>query len=295
MTGGNNLHQWVVIKLRWLIIPASSYLTQMRRIRLGGLGACFPIKLFWKFDALRWLLRHILGLITSLGCLRFSLWIFFRAMPIKNVWSPRSQSACSQVSAVLFYARTTKLVLAQICVNDMHVSCLQAKGRQHHLGQNIRPAIAGSARPASSALSEGNECVKETRFKVKFQKLTQKWGGPDHPSRPTSGNHLYKSVLRISYICLDCNLTRPCGACGSFLFSRNGEQRRLGEVAGPWTLTVRGLLVVKTYMTSYLQNTEGSYRELVSECQLPERQLPKCQLRKIWVASLQWQLASIIL
>ena len=78
-------------------------------------------------------------------------------MPIKNVWAARSQSACSQVTAVLFYTRTPKFVWAQICVGR-----LQAKGLQHHLSQNIGPVIAGSARPAPPALSKRNECVKET-------------------------------------------------------------------------------------------------------------------------------------
>ena len=32
---------------------------------------------------------------------------------------------------------------AQVCVGDMHVSRLQVKGWQHHLSQNIGPAIAG--------------------------------------------------------------------------------------------------------------------------------------------------------
>ena len=86
----------------------------------------------------------------------------FQAMPVKNVWPLRSQSAASQVSAVLFYAQTTKFRRAQICVGDMRVSHLQAKGRQHNLSQNIGPAIAGSARPASPALSVRNECVKKT-------------------------------------------------------------------------------------------------------------------------------------
>ena len=63
-------------------------------------------------------------------------------------WSPRPQSACSQVSPVLFYARTAKFVWAQIFVGNMRVSCLQAKCWQHHRSQNIGPAIAGSARPA---------------------------------------------------------------------------------------------------------------------------------------------------
>ena len=66
----------------------------------------------------------------------------FQAASVKNVWPP---SACSQVSAVFFYARTTKFVRAQICVGDIRVSRLQVKGRQHYLRQNIGPAIAGSA------------------------------------------------------------------------------------------------------------------------------------------------------
>ena len=45
-----------------------------------------------------------------------------------------------------------KFVRAQICVGDMRVSCLQVKGRQHHLSQNIGPAIAGSAGPVSPPL-----------------------------------------------------------------------------------------------------------------------------------------------
>ena len=52
------------------------------------------------------------------------------------------QSACSQVSTVLFYALTTKFVWAQICVGDMHVCRLQAKGWQCRLSQNIGPEIA---------------------------------------------------------------------------------------------------------------------------------------------------------
>ena len=64
--------------------------------------------------------------------------------------------------SVLFYAWTAKFVWAEICVGDMHVSRPQAKGQQHHLSQNICPVIVGSARPAQPALSEKNECVKET-------------------------------------------------------------------------------------------------------------------------------------
>ena len=62
------------------------------------------------------------------------------------------RAACSQVSTVLFYARTAKFVQAQICVGDMCVSHLQVKGQQHHLSQNIGPTIAWSARPVPPAL-----------------------------------------------------------------------------------------------------------------------------------------------
>ena len=65
-----------------------------------------------------------------------------------------------------------KVCVSTVCVGDMRVSLVQVKGRQHHLSENIGPAIAGSARPAPPALSERNKCVKETvplnysRFKV---------------------------------------------------------------------------------------------------------------------------------
>ena len=65
-----------------------------------------------------------------------------------------------------------KVCVSTVCVGDMRVSLVQVKGRQHHLSENIGPAIARTARPAPPALSERNECVKETvplnysRFKV---------------------------------------------------------------------------------------------------------------------------------
>ena len=55
-------------------------------------------------------------------------------------------------SKVLFYACAVMFVLALICANDMRVSRLQAKGRRHHLWQNIGPADTGSAKSASPAL-----------------------------------------------------------------------------------------------------------------------------------------------
>ena len=117
------------------------------------------------------------------------LWILFRAKPFNNKWPPCSQCACSQVSAVLFYTRTVKFVQASMCVGDMCVSRLQAaKGRQHHLSQNIGLAIARSARPAPPALSERNECVKETvplkLFKV--QSSNFKSYGKSGAARPAS-------------------------------------------------------------------------------------------------------------
>ena len=48
---------------------------------------------------------------------------------------------------------------------------LQAKCRQHHLSENIGPAIARSARPAPPALYERNECVKETLSHWRLKQL----------------------------------------------------------------------------------------------------------------------------
>ena len=64
------------------------------------------------------------------------LWILFWATPVKNVWSLHSHSACSHVSALLFYARTAKFMWAQICVGVMRVSHLQVKGRQRTSSQS---------------------------------------------------------------------------------------------------------------------------------------------------------------
>ena len=86
------------------------------------------------------------------------LWILFRATPVKNVHAATALTIClfSGLRSSLFYARTAKFVRAQICVGDVHVFRLQAKGRQQHLGQNIGPKIARSSRPAPPALSERN-------------------------------------------------------------------------------------------------------------------------------------------
>ena len=77
-------------------------------------------------------------------CLVFSL-IVFRATPAENVWPPRSNSVCSQVSAALW---TVAFVRAWICTDDTWASCQQAIGRRYYPSQNIGPAVAGSAGPA---------------------------------------------------------------------------------------------------------------------------------------------------
>ena len=127
-------------------------------------------------------------------------------MPVKNVWPTRSQSACCQVSAVLFYTRTAKFVQAQICVGDMHVSLLQVKGREHFFSENIGPAIAGSARPALPALSERNECIKETvLFKVQrsnFKSLRKNWGWPRLPQLPHFRRPCYHLLISLVHIVL---------------------------------------------------------------------------------------------
>ena len=214
-------------KLHWSGFCTDTQCTQMCSIRLRGLG---PRKIFWKFDAMRWLLRPFWSLKTSLGSLSFSLgvvtefaslphawrlvsigiggfrythgtrlrsaawkpvnnslllWILFWSTPVKNVWPSRSQSCCSQVSAVLFYARTTKFVRAQICVGDMRVSRLQGSATSKHWSADCRVC-----QTCSPSLSERNECVKETvlliiqGLKLKFQKLTEKVGWPRLPQPP---------------------------------------------------------------------------------------------------------------
>ena len=67
------------------------------------------------------------------------------------------QKCVATALTICFYTQTAKFVRAQICVADMRVSRLQAKGRQHHLSENVGPAIAGSARHGPPALSERNE------------------------------------------------------------------------------------------------------------------------------------------
>ena len=80
----------------------------------------------------------------------------------------RQECVATSLTICLFSALRRSLLLSdrevragQICVGDMRVSLLQAKGRQHYLSENIGPAIAGSARPALPALSEENKCVKD--------------------------------------------------------------------------------------------------------------------------------------
>ena len=174
--------------LRWLLRPFWGLKTSLGslHISLGMVTICFTtthmeicVHRHWWFQVHLW---------NQAKKWRTNASQYFVAMdlatPIKNVWAPRSQFACFQVSAVLFYTRTAKFVRVQICAGDMHVSRLQAKDREHHLSQNIGPAFAGSARPAPPALLVGNECVKETvplkLFKV--QSLRKKWAAQAAPA-----------------------------------------------------------------------------------------------------------------
>jgi len=118
------------------------------------------------------------------------LWILFRATPVKNVWPQCSQSACSHVSAVLFYAQTAKFVWAQICVGDTRVSRLQAKGQQisfqsKHWSGNCRVCQTCSISPVGEKwMHKWNSTVKIIEgSKFKFQKLTENVGRP-RPSQP---------------------------------------------------------------------------------------------------------------
>ena len=69
-------------------------------------------------------------------------------------WPPRSKSARLQVlaSPSVMFDRTVKFVRAWIFADNIHASCLQAKGRRRHLSQNIGPAVAGSAGPVPPSL-----------------------------------------------------------------------------------------------------------------------------------------------
>ena len=57
---------------------------------------------------------------------------------VKKLLSQDPKSARSQVSVALFHVRTFKSVRAWICADDVHVSRLQAKNRQHHPGPERR-------------------------------------------------------------------------------------------------------------------------------------------------------------
>ena len=50
----------------------SIFIPKCVELGYGGLGYAPPGKFFWKYNAPRWLLRHFLGLKTSLGSLHFS-------------------------------------------------------------------------------------------------------------------------------------------------------------------------------------------------------------------------------
>ena len=100
---------------------------------------------------------------------------------------------------------------AQICVGDMLVSHLQAKYRQHHLSENIGPAIAGSARPAPPALHIINSYVLYASHRN-----AKSLGVLQHPQAPWSSvSHLLTTVKRLVILYIQALLFVLC--CFSIL------------------------------------------------------------------------------
>ena len=90
--------------------------------------------------------------LIAVWCKHFVNLLYASSLTTSFTHSFQPQAACSQVSAVLFYPRTAKFVLAQIYIGNMCVSRLQVKDQQHYLSQNIGPVIAGSVGPVPLAL-----------------------------------------------------------------------------------------------------------------------------------------------
>ena len=100
---------------------------------------------------------------------------------------------------------------AQICVGDMRVSHLQATYRQHHLSENIGPAIAGSARPAPPALHIINSYVLYASHRN-----AKSLGVLQHPQAPWSSvSHLLTTVKRLVILYIQAFLFVLC--CFSIL------------------------------------------------------------------------------
>ena len=145
-------------------------------------------------------LRFSLGMVTEFASRpHASAWklvsILFRATPVKNVWPPCSQSAGSQVSAVLFYARTAKFVQAQICVGDMRVF-LSYKRRVGNIisVKTMVQRLPESARLAPSALSKWNDRKRNSTVKF-IQGSKFKFHGPSGgPTRLASDGHVLHHI-----------------------------------------------------------------------------------------------------
>ena len=85
---------------------------------------------------------------------------------------PPSKSARCQVSVALFYVRTVKSVRARIRADNMYVSRLKAKSRQHHLTQNIGPVWSTRSRVTRPHnLKLFSAAVAFCRDKISFKKL----------------------------------------------------------------------------------------------------------------------------
>ena len=198
--------------------------TQMHRIRLRGSGGMLPRENLWIFDTLRWFLSFFFGLKTftwkfwhgkitqfasrphtwrfvsiGIGSFRYTCgtWqrsgaqkpVNIRTTPIKNVWPPRSQSVCSQVSTVLFHAWTAKFMWAQICVGNMCTSEeLATLSQSKHCSSDWWVCQTCSSGPVREKwMHKRNSTIKSIQgSKFNFQSLWKKRGSIGCPSHPAS-------------------------------------------------------------------------------------------------------------
>ena len=103
-----------------------------------------------------------------------------------NFWCTRTTNL-PRLSAVLFYARTAKIVRTQICVGDMRVSRRQAKGRQRHLShyKTLVRRLSGLPDLLRQPCREKRMRKRNMQYpplysqgsKFEFQTVTEKWGG----------------------------------------------------------------------------------------------------------------------
>ena len=93
-------------------------------------------------------------------------------IPSKKMWPSRPHLLVLRSQQFSFtLGRPEVCAGTNLCWRYSYVFLLQAKCRQHHLSEKIGPAIAGSTRPAPPALSERNECVKETLSHWRLKQL----------------------------------------------------------------------------------------------------------------------------